>query len=171
MLMTVAELRSFIDSDLTDEQLEARLSAIEIAIRKFTNNNFQNRKMRFESGIENGNIIGSVPAYFSVGDTVEISQSEMNDGLFVIGEDGALSPTPIDCENNLFTKIVYPSDVKMGAVNMLNWDLNNRDKVGISSETISRHSVTYSDLGENNSSIGYPSALTGFLKSHMKARF
>lgn len=171
MLMTVAELRGFIDSDLTDEQLEARLSAIEIAIRKFTNNNFQNRKMRFESGIENGNIVGSVPAYFSVGDTVEITQSEMNDGLFVVGEDGVLSPTPIDCENNLFTKIVYPADVRMGAANMLNWDLNNRDKVGISSETISRHSVTYSDLGESNSSIGYPSALTGFLKPYMKARF
>lgn len=171
MLMTVAELRGFIDSDLTDEQLEVRLNAIEIAIRKSTNNNFQNRKMRFESGIENGNIVGSVPAYFSVGDTIEITQSEMNDGLFVIESGGVLSPTPIDCENNLFTKVVYPADVKMGAANMLNWDLNNRNKVGISSETLSRHSVTYFDLGGDNSSIGYPNALTGFLKPYMKARF
>ena len=62
-------------------------------------------------------------------------------------------------------------DVKMGAVNMLKWDLENRDKVGVQSETISRHSVTYFNMDGENSSLGYPKSLTGFLKPYMRARF
>lgn len=65
----------------------------------------------------------------------------------------------------------YPMDVKMGVINMLNWDLENRDKVGIQSETISRHSVTYFNMDGDNSTMGYPKSLLGFLKPYMKARF
>ena len=65
----------------------------------------------------------------------------------------------------------YPMDVKMGAINMLNWDLENREKVGIQSETISRHSVTYFNMDGDNSTMGYPKSLLGFLKPYMKARF
>jgi hypothetical protein len=65
----------------------------------------------------------------------------------------------------------YPMDVKMGVVNMLNWDLENRNKVGIQSETISRHSVTYFNMDGDNSTMGFPKALLGFLKPYMKARF
>lgn len=65
----------------------------------------------------------------------------------------------------------YPMDVKMGAVNLLKWELNNRDKVGVASESISRHSVTYFDMAGDNSIMGYPKALMGFLKPYMKARF
>ena len=73
--------------------------------------------------------------------------------------------------NVLVTRIDYPVDVKMGVVNMLKWDLENRGKVGIQSETISRHSVTYFNMDGDNSSLGYPKSLTGFLKPYMKARF
>ena len=65
----------------------------------------------------------------------------------------------------------YPPDVKMGVVNMLNWDLSNRDKVGIQSETLSRHSVTYFNMDGDNSTMGYPKSLLGFLKPYMRARF
>ena len=71
----------------------------------------------------------------------------------------------------LVTKVEYPMDVQMGVVNMLSWDLSNRDKVGIQSETISRHSVTYFNMDGDNSTIGYPKSLVGFLKPYMKARF
>ena len=71
----------------------------------------------------------------------------------------------------LVTKIFYPMDVKMGVVNMLKWDLENRDKVGIQSETISRHSVTYFNMDGDNSTMGFPKSLLGFLKPYMKARF
>ena len=65
----------------------------------------------------------------------------------------------------------YPPDIKMGVVNMLKWELENRDKVGIASETISRHSVTYFDMNGDNSTMGFPKALLGFLKPYMRARF
>lgn len=65
----------------------------------------------------------------------------------------------------------YPMDVKMGVLDMLQWDLKNRKKVGIQSETISRHSVTYFNMDGDNSVMGYPKALLGFLKPYMRARF
>lgn len=65
----------------------------------------------------------------------------------------------------------YPMDVKMGVINMLNWDLENRSKVGIQSETISRHSVTYFNMDGDNSLMGFPKSLLGFLKPYMRARF
>ena len=65
----------------------------------------------------------------------------------------------------------YPADVKMGVVNMIAWDLENRSKVGIQSETISRHSVTYFNMDGDNSVMGYPKSLLGFLKPYIRARF
>lgn len=79
--------------------------------------------------------------------------------------------------NNDFKRVLaknngaYPMDVKMGVINLMRWELNNRDKVGVASESISRHSVTYFDMSGDNSTMGYPKALTGFLKPYMKARF
>lgn len=40
MLMTVEELRQFITTDETDQVLAARLSALELTIRNYTNNTF-----------------------------------------------------------------------------------------------------------------------------------
>ena len=82
-----------------------------------------------------------------------------------------LSDVLIDEDEILITKIKYPYDVKMGVVNMLKWELGNRDKVGIQSETISRHSVTYFNMDGDNSTIGYPKSLIGFLEPYKKARF
>lgn len=79
--------------------------------------------------------------------------------------------------NNNFKRILeknngeYPMDVKMGVINLMKWELTSRDKVGIASESISRHSVTYFDMTGDNSAMGYPRALLGFLKPYMKARF
>ena len=68
-------------------------------------------------------------------------------------------------------KVEYPADIKMGVINLMKWDKENRSKVGVQSETISRHSVTYFNMDGDNSSLGYPKSLTGFLKPYMKARF
>ena len=40
MLMTVEELRKYINTEETDEVLAARLSALELTIRNYTNNTF-----------------------------------------------------------------------------------------------------------------------------------
>ena len=76
-----------------------------------------------------------------------------------------------DFKRHLTAEGEYPMDVKMGVVNLLKWDLDMRDKVGVASESISRHSVTYVDQTGANTVIGYPVALMGFLKPYKKARF
>ena len=79
--------------------------------------------------------------------------------------------------NNNFKRVLekndgeYPADVKMGVVNLLKWELNCRDKVGVASETISRHSVTYFNMDGDNSVMGYPKSLLGFLRPYKRARF
>ena len=82
----------------------------------------------------------------------------------------ALESAIIKYTNNQF-KDGFPPDVKLGALKMLKWDIE--DKVGIQSETISRHTVTYfnTDGGDNNTALGYPKRLTDFLKPYRKAQF
>lgn len=78
--------------------------------------------------------------------------------------------------NNNFSRymvngeIVYPDDIKMGVVRLIEWDEKMRSKVGVQSESISRHSVTYQDQTSNTIN-GYPAHLMGFLRPYMKARF
>lgn len=79
--------------------------------------------------------------------------------------------------NNNFARVLeenggkYPPDVKMGVVNLMKWELESREKVGVQSETISRHSVTYASTSSADYAMGYPKRLLGFLKPYMKARF
>ncbi len=78
--------------------------------------------------------------------------------------------------NNPFTRALtetgeYPADVKIGVVNLLKWELNNREKVGVQSESVSRHTVQYFDMGRDNSEMSYPVSLLGFLQPYCRARF
>jgi hypothetical protein len=77
----------------------------------------------------------------------------------------------IDAEYNLVTKIEYPDAIVEGVVNLMIWEVQNRSKVGIQSETLSRHSVTYFAQDASNQLMGYPVTLLGFLKPYIKARF
>lgn len=167
MIISVEELKQHITTDKTDNALETMLQGIELSIRKYTNNNFQNRNKRFYADIENGNFSFSSYPFMSEGDTVQISESKLNEGLCVLSDNMGL----LDEKNVLVTKVEYPVDVKLGVVNMIQWDLQNRQKVGIQSESLSRHSVTYFNMDGDNSTIGYPKSLLGFLKPYMKARF
>ena len=178
MIISVENLKQYISTEEQDAVLEAKLQALEILIRKYTNNNFQVRAIR-TVGIcssEANTIICDKLMPFKVGDTIQLSASEFNpDMLCTIAEinENVLKVHEDICDDDyvLITKISYPMDVVMGVVNMMKWDLENRSKVGIQSETISRHSVTYFNMDGDNSLIGYPKSLVGFLKPYMKARF
>ena len=186
MIFTVEELRRYIQTAETDEVLAARLSALEMSIRKYTNNNFQNKGYRVTADIR-GNVFTSeslIP--FKAGDTVVISNSdlqeaclctvkEVTDTTFTVNEDVAE-------ENNiLVTKVGYPIDIKMGAINILKWQLKNEaansgDKaaMAIQEESLSRYSVTYAqDASEADIDAGFgvPKKYLAFLKMHRKARF
>lgn len=174
MILTVEELKKYINTNKDDSVLEDMLKSIEIAIRKYTNNKFQIIGIRTKCGIIAQKLFSDYPL-FSVGDTIEVSESIYNNGIYVIQSIESsvitLDRNLIDESEVLVTKIEYPFDVKMGVVNMMKWDLDNREKVGIQSESISRHSVTYFNMDGENSEIGYPKSLLGFLKHYKKARF
>lgn len=175
MVIKVESLLSMDDfKGMNKEVLSMKLEAVESLIRSYTNNNFQNRAMRIEAPVSQGLLLGYSP-FFKVGDTVQISQSMVNDGLYVITE---ISDDSIAVDKDLFdfplntvTKIVYPADVKKGVIDLMIWEKENRHKVGIKSETLSRHSVTYYDQDSNNQVMGYPVSMLGFLKPYVRPRF
>lgn len=175
MIVKVETLTSMDEfKGVSTDLLSMKLDAIESLIRSYTNNSFQNRKMRIEAPIEGGVIVGYCQ-FFKVGDTLQISQSMVNDGLYGIAEIAngtiTLDDEVYDYPMNTITKIVYPVDVQKGVIDMMLWEQENRQKVGIKSETISRHSVTYYDQDTNNQVMGYPVSILGFLKPYIKARF
>lgn len=178
MILTVSELRQHITTDEQDQVLEAKLQALELLIRAYTNNNFQIRAFRSVAvavAAENKLLFNS-PVPFRVGDTVQITESDfMQDELVTVlaVDDSSITVSGelSDESGVVVTKVKYPMDVKMGAVNLMKWELDNREKVGVASETISRHSVTYVDQTGSNTAMGFPVALMGFLKPYRKARF
>lgn len=174
MIISVEEAKKHIKTDMEDSVLEAKLQALELAIRGYTNNNFQNRGIRYQCSIVAQKVYLK-DHVFEVGDTVQISDSFYNNGVYTITEvDGdfiELNEKLVGEPMVKVTKVVYPKDVQMGALDMLKWKLENGDKVGVQSETISRHSVTYFNMDGDNSIMGYPKSLLGFLKPYMKARF
>lgn len=189
MLMTVEEYKKFNNkTDEADEVLEAKLQALELQIRKRTNNNFQQRAFRTMADAYSGTdtLVCDSAVPFAVGDTLMISESDTMDGCLCTVKE--INGNVITVKEALFsedwvmiTKVVYPIDVKLGAVEILKWKArneaaNNGDKssMPIQSETISRHSVTYAqDSTESviDADFGVPVKYTGFLKPYMKARF
>lgn len=175
MIVKVEELTSMTEfKGMASVDLNRKLEAVENLIRAYTNNNFQNRSVRFETSSLGNRLFGTTP-FLKVGDTVQISQSSVNDGLYTITEllDDSIRVDKdlFNVQYNLVTKVEYPADVQEGVINLLLWEVENRQKVGIKSESLSRHSVTYFDLDANNQVMGYPVSLLGFLKPYMKARF
>lgn len=172
MIISVENLRNQINcGSATDEQIAIKLDAIEAVIRAYTNNNFQQRGVRFAGRSDEMNLYG-VTQFFTVGDTIQISGSLVNDGLYQVTSvqsdciqvDKNLMPT----EFNLVTKIKYPADVIQCAVDLYKWKQNMGEKVGIKSETISRHSVTYEDSA--TLFMGYPVGILNGLNLYKKAR-
>ena len=175
MIMTTDELRKYITTEESDDMLTGRLAAMELMIRAYTHNRFQQRSVRRMGDIVGDLIIMEALQPFNKGDTVQVTDSDFNDGLYVV-KDANVATITVDGlqtdENDvLITRVVYPMDVKMGVVNLIRWDMERRDKAGIQSETISRHSVTYASMDGENAIMGYPKSLIGFLRPYMRARF
>lgn len=174
MIISVEELRQMPKfANYETEDLQREIEAIEHAIRSYTNNNFQDRRKRVECASKGGVLQGASP-FLKTSDTVQISGSN-NAGLYVLAEVGdtmtVYSGALFDEPYNLVTKVFYPADVVAGALRLLEWKLTQSGKVGVQSESISRHSVTYFNMDGDNSIMGYPKSLFGFLKPYKKVRF
>ena len=59
-------------------------------------------------------------------------------------------------DNCTVTKIEYPEAVLTVVLDILKWEQLNEGKMGIASETIGRHSVTYVSQNDSNSIGKYP---------------
>ena len=174
MIVSVETLKGMTAfADVDESVLQMNMDAIEDLIRAYTNNNFQNRIIRFSASSDGNVLLGGSP-YLKKGDTIQISNS-INNGLYVIiesdGDTVTVDKELFIAEKNLVTKVEYPATVVQGAINLLKWELSGREKVGIQSESISRHSVTYFSQDANNQVMGYPVSLLGFLAPYKKARF
>ena len=176
MIISVDKAKKLVDLDgWTDEKILMKLKAIEQTIRAYTHNNFQQRECRSTANINGGAFLMASANLFEIGDTIQVSESGLNAGLYTVisVEDSALDVAESVKDENgvLVTRIVYPADVIDCCINLLEWEKKHREKVGIQSETLSRHSVTYFNQDANNQIMGYPVSLLGCLKAYRKARF
>ena len=171
MIITVEELKQVSElSNIPDEQLTVMCEGIEDFIRQYTNNNFIVKNVTFNTPSLNGKL-DTVSPLFKVGDTVLISNSKYNNGVYVINDlYGTLDKELFDDDNNKVTLVKYPPAIKLGVVKLLQYNAKMDSKVGISSESLSRHSVSYTQP-TSDSIGGYPASMMSFLKPYMKARF
>lgn len=171
MIISVEKLKEFITTDVSDIVLQAKLEALETSIRNKTHNKFQDRRYRATGKVIGNQVEIEHYEFFSVGDTVTIGDdlcviTDRSNHLFTIDK------TLIDCNEALVTKVVYPKDIVVGVIDVMSWMMSNpSEKAGISSETLSRHSVTYQGNAEFDSDIGCPVRLLSFLNQYKKARF
>lgn len=177
MIISVEEAKSLVElSGWSYEKISRKLKAIEQTIRTYTNNNFQKREIRVSACIRDSAFMSESLIPFEAGDTVQVSESRLNEGLFTVAavpDDLVFKTVEAvkDEDGILVTKVEYPADVVECALNLLEWDVKYRQKVGIQSETLSRHSVTYFAQDASNQVMGYPVSLLGCLKAYKKARF
>ena len=172
MIITLDDAKK-IYPGITQEDLDG----IERSIREETNNPFQNRhvrycNLRFES--ENEVLVFDDLEGLRSEDTVQISASKWNDGLYVVD---SVSGNLIKLKNDprffvgnqpeaFITKVEYPADIISGVRKLLKYDSKMSDKIGLKSKTVSRMSETYFDQNSTESIAGYPSAMMSFLNKY-----
>lgn len=176
MIITLDEAIG-LDSTITQDDL----NAFETSVRELTNNNFQNKHVRFNNVSfvsENTILVKEVIKGLRIGDTVEVNYSHYNDGLYTVASiDGRqitvteASFFEADSGCAMVTKVEYPADIKRGIKKLIEYDKKMANKIGIKSETISRMSTTYYDVNANDNTEGFPSSLLSFLKKYEKMRW
>lgn len=153
-------------------KLTRKIKAVESAIRAYTNNNFNNRSIRYTLPSSAG-VLNGTCTYFKCGDVVEIADG-INKGFYSVKDsiEGTvtLDRPLLESEENIITLVEYPDDVVECAWNMMEYDINQRTKAGIQSETISRHSVTYFSQDSGSFANGFPTNILGSLKPYRKVR-
>lgn len=175
MIISLADAQA-INPEITQDEL----NGFETAVRQLTNNKFQNRNVKFLGlTVTDSTVISTDKAVFGlrVGDTIEIVDSKINDGLYVVT---GLSDHTITIDGELFDgrfdkaqviKIEYPADITTGIKKLIKYDVAMASKVGVKSETISRMSTTYYDATAAENIDGYPAAYLSFLKKYEKLRW
>jgi len=176
MIISLTDAQKF-DENITQEDLDG----IEHSVRELTNNNFQNKSVRYHiKVIEEPHTIKTTEIIrgIRIGDNVELNYSRFNDGIYTVEEileDGLkLAGEPLLYENTgdmMVTLVSYPPDIKRGVKKLIQYDKKMSGKIGIKSETISRMSTTYYDVNAAENIEGYPASLLSFLKKYERIRW
>ena len=171
MIISIEELQEISElSTISSNQLLGMCEGIEDFIRHYTNNNFTVKNMTYNTPIIEGKLREVLPV-FKAGDTVLISNSKYNNGVYVINDiNGTLNKELYDEDGVKVTMVKYPASIKQGVIKLLQYDAKMGAKVGVASESLSRHSISYQSQGSDAVG-GYPAYLMTFLKPFMKARF
>lgn len=177
MIISVADVKKRITTNLEDSVLEEILQALEVQIREYTNNRFLKKPyVRIDADIRGGVFMSESLIPFKVGDTVQVSvgRDAIDCGVYTVKEISGTTFTVKedvdDITNTTVSLVQYKADVRMGVVELLDWKLKNADKVGLSAETISRHSQTF-DRASIDKNFGVPNDLLAFLKPYKNPRF
>lgn len=172
MIISLEEAQKIFKSVTQDD-----LDGLEIAIRELTNNPFQNTYIRHHhlsfSGSATINVKDDIVG-LRKGNTIQISDSKINDGLFVVkeinGRDITVEGEPqffeIDCEQAVLTKVEYPPDILLGVKKLIQYDSKMVNKMGLKSKTVSRMSETYYDQNSGETINGYPAAMMSFINKY-----
>ena len=174
MIITLQAAQA-IDSSITQDMLDS----YETAIRQLTHNNFQVTVVRAWEVTVDGDTVtfkrDDLTAAIKVNDTVELSNTAANDGLYTVKVKAGATLTldrpprlPGTFSDAILTWVDYPADVKEGVRKLIAYDKKMAAKLGVKSETISRLSVTYYDANSSESVSGYPANLMSFIKKYTK---
>lgn len=161
---------------------QIELDGFENAIRQETNNHFQNLSVRFHQInflSENKIVVLDNVEGLRIGDTVQISNSRLNDGLYVIEAIEGNEITfkfepeffPGAIRSAFLTKVEYPADIVAGVQKLLQYDAKMEDKVGLKSKTVARMSETYFDQNSTETVAGYPAAMMSFIDKYRRMRW
>lgn len=157
---------------------QEKLDGLENYIRSYTSNNFQVFKIRIKGLLSfKENEISGIANFlgFKVGDTIEVSQTVYNDGLYVIesmdeangtlkvADDSKLPFIEFETNKGFITKVSYPPAILSGVRDILNYEEKTKDNIGVKSETISRWTRTFVNPNDGRSQGGYPEHLMNFL--------
>ena len=186
MIITLQDAQQ-IDPKIT----QARLDAYEAAIRQLTNNNFQVRAARSAGLTFAGDLVTFDPITpppreeittllnsVKVGDTVQISNADVNDGLYTVQDitDDSITLDRAVRRDGYFQKgfatlVVYPPDIAEGVRKLIAYDMRMLHKMGVKSESISRMRLDYYDVNAGNILNGYPAILMNFIHKYIKIKW
>lgn len=173
----------FLDLTKVQEKLpnvtQDDLDTLERQIRAYTQNHFL-IPQSYLKGLQwsDGRTLALESVRFlQVGDTIELWDTGINDGIYLIESIEAsnntitLDKSVRDTDENpdgYFGLVMYPEDLLGGAYDLIKFDQQGRQEYGVKQETVSRVSKTYYDTTESESRFGYPAFMTEFLEPYMQ---
>lgn len=182
MIMTLNELKLLVGipagDTSNDDYLNEQLDILEDAIVDYTYNRFQDNNTVEEIVAVFDKVNKTITAksfdfgknYYYTDDQIRVVGSRRNDGVYTVTEVNekvlTVAEELTNEDNDLHFWIAcinYPKGLKSIVAEMIEYDMEASK--GAKSETISRHSITYKDIGDGQM---YPAEIVAKLSKYCK---